>query len=159
MDSIKGPCFRKGALCEAVLRSLPDWFGIEEAVRQYALDIDRLPTFLVMDGDRALGFLSLKIHNEYSAELYVMGIRPEAQRQGIGRGLLGKAEAFLREQGIEYLQVKTLGSSHPDEHYAKTRAFYLAMGFRPIEEFFQTWNAENPCLVMVKKISEQGIIP
>ncbi len=121
MDPIEGPCFGKGALCEAVLRSLPDWFGIEEAVRQYALDIDCLPTFLVMDGDRALGFLSVKIHNEYSAEVYVMGVRQEAQRQGIGRGLVGKAEAFLREQGIEYLQVKTLGPSRLDEHYARTR--------------------------------------
>ncbi len=150
---MEGPCFGKGALCEAVLRALPDWFGIEEAVRQYAVDIDCLPTILVMDGDRVLGFLSVKIHNEYSAEVYVMGVRPEAQRQGIGRGLVERAEAFLRERGIEYLQVKTLGPSHPDEHYAKTRAFYLAMGFRPIEEFSQIWNVENPCLIMVKRIA------
>ncbi len=150
----EGPCYGKSMVCEAVLRSLPDWFGIEEAIKHYAQEIDRLPTFLVMDGDRSLGFLSIKIHNPYSAELYVMGVRQEAHRQGIGRALVGRAETFLREQGIEYLQVKTLGPSRPNEHYARTRAFYLAMGFRPIEEFFEIWNAENPCLLMVKKISE-----
>jgi ribosomal protein S18 acetylase RimI-like enzyme len=49
------------------------------------------------------------------------------------------------------MQVKTLGPSRPDEHYAKTRAFYEALGFRPLEEFKQIWDENNPCLVMVKR--------
>jgi hypothetical protein len=50
------------------------------------------------------------------------------------------------------MQVKTLGPSRLDEHYAKTRAFYEAMGFRPLEEFKQIWDENNPCLVMVKRL-------
>jgi hypothetical protein len=48
--------------------------------------------------------------------------------------------------------VKTLGPSSDDSNYAKTRAFYSAMGFRPLEEFKQIWDEHNPCLVMVKRI-------
>jgi hypothetical protein len=64
-----------------------------------------------------------------------------------------KAEAWLRQRGVEYLQVKTLGPSHPDEGYARTRAFYFALGFRPLEEFEQLWDADNPCLLMVKSLT------
>jgi hypothetical protein len=37
---ITGPEFNQGAICEPILRSLPDWFGIEEANRQFLLDIE-----------------------------------------------------------------------------------------------------------------------
>ena len=58
----------------------------------------------------------------------------------------------MKTSSVEYLQVKTLGPSHPDENYASTRAFYLAMGFRPLEEFKHIWDEHNPCLIMVKKL-------
>ena len=81
-----------------------------------------------------------------------MGILPEAHRQGLGRRLVSAAEAYLREQGVEYFQVKTLGPSHSDPGYARTRAFYQGVGFRPLEEFPLLWDVDNPCLIMVKKI-------
>jgi hypothetical protein len=45
-----------------------------------------------------------------------------------------------------------LSAVHPDQGYAKTRAFYQAMGFCPLEELPDFWDAENPCLRMVKKL-------
>jgi hypothetical protein len=51
-----------------------------------------------------------------------------------------------------------LGSKTPsvtDEHYARTRAFYQAMGFRPLEEFKQIWDEANPCGLMVKYLGKQ----
>ncbi|HTX93270.1 MAG TPA: GNAT family N-acetyltransferase [Anaerolineales bacterium] len=135
-----------------ILRLLPGWFGLETALLQYEKDIDGLPTFLAKDGGAVLGFLSLKQHNPYSAEVLVMGVRPEVQRGGLGRVLVQATEAYARGLGVEYLQVKTLGPSNPDPGYAKTRLFYEAMGFRPLEEFKQIWDANNPCLVMVKWI-------
>ena len=50
------------------------------------------------------------------------------------------------------LQVKTLGPSHPSEHYAATRQFYVARGFRPLEELTEIWGEDNPCLIMVKRL-------
>jgi ribosomal protein S18 acetylase RimI-like enzyme len=153
IPTLSGPLFNQGSRCETILRALPDWFGMEEAIQEYTRAIDQLATFLARDNDRLLGFLTVKEHNPYAAELYVMGILPEAHRQGLGRRLVAAAEAFLLKRGVEYLQVKTLGPSHPDPGYAKTRAFYLAVGFRPMEEFPQIWDENNPCLIMVKKIA------
>ena len=62
------------------------------------------------------------------------------------------AEAWLREQAVEYLQVKTLGPSREDAGYARTRAFYIALNFRPLEELKQLWDEHNPCLIMVKRL-------
>jgi ribosomal protein S18 acetylase RimI-like enzyme len=185
--AILGPLLEQSRLCEPILRSLPQWFGIEAAIQHYLAEIDSLPTFLASlplpfrEGDRGevgrgvkgevmeaaseeasggpaeniAGFLTVKQHNPYSAELLVLGVHPEFHRQGIGSLLLQAAERFLLQEGTEYLQVKTLGPSHPDESYARTRAFYLASGFRPLEEFPQIWNEANPCLIMIKRLEIQ----
>lgn len=149
---IEGPYFEKSAVCTPIIRSLGEWFGIEEAIVHYSNTIDHLPTWLAGEADRVLGFVSIKQHTPYSAEVYVMGILQEAHHQGIGRALIEASQAWLRSQNVEYLQVKTLGPSDPDESYAKTRTFYKAMGFRPMEEFKQIWDADNPCLIMIKKL-------
>ena len=51
-------------------------------------------------------------------------------------------------------QVKTLSATHPDVHYARTREFYLSIGFIELEEFPELWGSANPCLLMVKAISQ-----
>jgi GNAT superfamily N-acetyltransferase len=137
----------RSRLCESILRELPEWFGIETATAAYIRDVADLPTFTV-EGD---GFLALKLHGEKAAEIYVMGVRPAHHRQGIGTALLACAESYLCARGVEYLQVKTLGPSRPDEEYERTRRFYEARGFVPLEELHGLW-PENPCLIMVKRL-------
>lgn len=149
---IEGPYFGKSQDCTAIIRSLPEWFGIEEAIVHYSNSIDHLPTWLAGEAERVLGFVSIKQHTQYSAEVYVMGILQEAHHKGIGRALIEQSQEWLRSQDVEYLQVKTLGPSDPDAGYAKTRAFYAAVGFRPVEEIKQIWGEENPCLIMIKKL-------
>ena len=70
-----------------------------------------------------------------------------AARHGASRSRGG----YLRARGVEYLQVKTLGPSDPDEGYARTRAFYEARGFVALEEIHGLWE-HNPCLLMVKRL-------
>lgn len=81
-----------------------------------------------------------------------MGVLPDHHRRGIGRAMLVYAEHILAAENIECLQVKTLGPSKQDEGYEKTRAFYSAYGFRPIEECLDLWDAENPALQMIKMV-------
>ena len=71
---------------------------------------------------------------------------------GAGKARPTAAQDWLKTQAVEYLQVKTLGPSNSDLHYAATRGFYQAMGFRPLEEFKQIWDEHNPCLVMIKRL-------
>jgi len=150
---VQGPLTGQSSICEPILRSLPNWFGIEESNRRYIRDTDRMPTFVSLIDNEAAGFLTIKIHNQYSAEIQVLGVRPEKHRQGLGRAMLVRAEEYLRGEGVEFLQVKTLSPSRPDEGYDKTRAFYQAMGFRPLEEFPDMWDKNNPCLQMIKALS------
>ena len=138
----------RSRLCEIVLADLQDWFGFEEVNAAYVRDVAQLPTFGV--GDDAL--LSLKLHNPRAAEVYVMGVRRIRHRQGLGRALMAAADDYLRGRRFEYLQVKTLGPSFPDEGYERTRLFYEACGFVPLEEIHGLWDTDNPCLLMVKRL-------
>jgi ribosomal protein S18 acetylase RimI-like enzyme len=149
---IEEPALGRTDVCEPILRSLPDWFGIERSIVQYLKDMETMPTLVAKTASEAVGFLTLKKQNDYSAEIHVIAVSPEAHRCGVGKRLLEAAENILRRDGIEYLQVKTRGPSKPDEHYERTRAFYMAVGFRPLEEFTDLWDENNPCLVMVKKL-------
>lgn len=68
-----------------------------------------------------------------------MGIYPRWQRHGLGQALVTAAETWLLEQGVQFLQVKTLAEIHPDPFYACTRAFYNKMGFRPLDVIETIW--------------------
>jgi ribosomal protein S18 acetylase RimI-like enzyme len=150
---ITGPLQNQSSVCVPILRNLPEWFGIEEAILDYEREIEQLPTFVAQTDGNVVGFLSLKQHNLFSAEILVMAVHPEAQRSGIGRALVAAAENHVRLLGIEYMQVKTLGPSRPDEGYARTRAFYEAIGYRPLEELTKIWDEQNPCLIMIKSLT------
>ncbi len=136
--------------CEQILRGLPDWFGIEEAIVDYVEQIGKLPTLVARTADETVGFLSIEQHGDAAAEIIVMGVAKSHHRRGIGRALLDAAEAHLRRRGVAFLQVKTLSPSHPSPEYALTRRFYRAVGFEPLQEFPTLWDEANPCLQMIK---------
>jgi predicted kinase/ribosomal protein S18 acetylase RimI-like enzyme len=144
-----------GPICREVLGALPAWFGIEEAIDDYAAVADRSPTEVASVGGKDVGFLTVVLHSPYAAEIHVMGVLPDYHRQGIGAELLRHAEESLAVDGVEYLQVKTLSANKEHDGYERTRAFYLASGFRPLEELPGLWGQENPALQMVKGLSPE----
>jgi len=148
VEEIADPAERS-RIAEAVLHDLPAWFGIEDATAAYIEAAASLPTFAV---EPDLAFLSLKQHTPHAVELYVMGVRREHHRRGIGRALVAAAEAWCRTHGIRYLHVKTLGPSNSNPGYDATRAFYEALGFIPLEELHGYWDEENPTLILVKDV-------
>lgn len=142
----------EGAVCERIMRALPEWFGIEASLVAYVRDIEAMESWLALVDREAAGFLTLHAHGPRSAEIQVMAVLPNLHGRGIGRALVAHAEAALRARGGVYLQVKTLGPSRPNEHYARTRAFYEGRGFVPLEEN-RLWGETNPCLIMVKHLA------
>ncbi|BAY77017.1 hypothetical protein NIES25_34750 [Nostoc linckia NIES-25] len=62
---------RKGEIVEGILRSLPNWFGIESGIVEYCDRVNELSLFAaVAQTDAVVGFLSLKEHNELTGEIY-----------------------------------------------------------------------------------------
>jgi GNAT superfamily N-acetyltransferase len=150
--AIRGPLSGQGALAEGLLRALPDWFGIEQAIVDYARAADEGPTFVIEAKGAAVGFLTLKPTSAHAIEVHVMAVLPGEQRRGVGRALTERAAAYARAGGFVLLRVKTLAASDPDPNYAATRAFYAAVGFLPLEELPHIWGPENPCLVLVRTL-------
>jgi GNAT superfamily N-acetyltransferase len=140
----------KGALCAEILAALPTWFGMHESNAAYIRDVEAMPMFAVFDGAKPLGFIALGRSTPSAIEIHVMGVRPEQHRGGVGRALVERAEAFARKAAVPFLTVKTLSSRDADEGYARTRAFYTAMGFLPVEELPESWTPDNPLVVMLK---------
>jgi GNAT superfamily N-acetyltransferase len=143
-----------GQVCRRILGTLPTWFGIPQSVEDYVSVADQAPTVVASLAGEDVGFLTVLRHSPYSAEIYVMGVLPEHHRQGIGRRMVKDAEISLARDGVEFLQVKTLSATNPDEGYQKTRAFYLACGFRPLQEFSELWGPGQPALQMVKTVAQ-----
>lgn len=139
----------RSALCERVLRALPEWFGIEESLVGYVRQVAGLTTFAACAGEEAAGFLSLLRHTECAQEICVMGVLREYHRTGAGRALVAAAAQRARREGATFLTVKTVAETSPDEGYARTRAFYRAVGFLPVEVFPDLWDEQNPCLLSV----------
>ena len=141
-----------GAIARAVLDTLPDWFGIPEANDTYVAFVDAHDTWTATTADgTVVGLISGRRHFPETAEIELLAVVPASHRGGVGRALLDAFEAFHRAGGVRMIEVKTLGPSNPDEGYAKTRAFYLGVGFLPIEEL-DIWAPENPALLMVKPV-------
>jgi GNAT superfamily N-acetyltransferase len=137
---------------ERILRALPEWFGLEEALVGYVRDADRLPTVVARAGDEIVGVCLIRRHTPVAAEIELLAVPPELHRHGIGRRLIERVVDDLRGDGVELLQVKTFGPSGESEEYERTRAFYAALGFMPLEERTDIWGPENPCLISVKPL-------
>jgi GNAT superfamily N-acetyltransferase len=150
--AIVGPVTGHGALCEELLRGLPDWFGIEASIVEYRRTVEDLPTFVAEVDGEAAGLLALRPTSPAALEIHVVAVRRAYHRRGIGRALVERAAAYARDQGFSLQHVKTLGPEIEDEGYAGTRAFYAAMCFMPLEAIPAVWGPENPCLIMVRPL-------
>jgi GNAT superfamily N-acetyltransferase len=141
------------AVVDALLRALPEWFGIESSIVDYVESAAELPTYLArpagLGSHQPVGVLLAARHFPGAAEIHLMAVDRSSHRRGVGRALVEALERDLVADGVSLLEVKTLGPSHPDSGYAKTRLFYQAMGFAPLEEIHDLWPG-NPCLIMVK---------
>jgi GNAT superfamily N-acetyltransferase len=157
-----------------ILGELPEWFGIDRFTHEYVEAAAKFPNYVAVaapepaprggapapaieaDGGKipsedVLGVLLVDQRYPTSAEVHLLAVRRKHHRGGIGRTLVRRVEDDLRAQGVRLLSVKTFGPSASDPDFDRTRAFYTACGFHPVEEFPDLW-ADNPCILMVKAL-------
>lgn len=139
-----------------IMNALPEWFSPAEDISNKSVIHREYPFFAAFDGNKAIGFAVLKIHNQYTAEIYNFGVLREYHRKGIGHQLMAVCVEYCKEKHYKFLTVKTLDESAIYEPYNGTRAFYRREDFYPLEVFTCVWDEENPCLFMVKVLGDDG---
>jgi len=164
----------KAGISRAIMGSLPQWFNPPDSIDGHAEAHKDYPYFAAYgygggceggcdggcggesgydgEGGSPIGFIALKIHNPYTADVYHIGVLERLHRKGVGRRLMDAAKAYCLDGGYTYLTVKTLDASAAYEPYERTRAFYRGMGFIPLEVFTKFWNEGNPCLFMACRL-------
>jgi len=133
---------------------LPEWFGVEASIAEYVDGVRDKPFYGVFDGDKAVGFVAIKVHSAHTAEVYVMGLKKAYHWRGFGKKLIRVCEDYCRWHSMIFLTVKTLAATVNNKHYARTRGFYENMGFKTLEVFPLHWDAANPCLFMAKYVKD-----
>ncbi len=83
--------------------------------------------FVEKEDERVLGYVCVgpRALADRVYDLYWIAVDPAAQRLGVGRRLLARAESTVREKGGRILVIETSGT----EKYAGTRAFYQSLGY------------------------------
>jgi ribosomal protein S18 acetylase RimI-like enzyme len=139
-------------ICDKVLHSLPDWFGIESAILDYIKGVGEGVFISAYIDGKSVGFASMHETSVYADEIYVMGILKENHRMGIGRRMIEICSEECRKNEKMFLLVKTISERLDDPFYKNTREFYKAAGFLELEELPTLWGENNPCLNMIKLI-------
>ena len=121
--------------CDAIVASLPEWFGMDEGIRECAAAVRTQPGLVAEVDGMVTGFLTLARPYPGTPEISWLAVHARGRRRGIGRALVVAASDQLRAQGDRLVLVKTLSDrTEPGPEYAETRAFYVAMGFVPVAE-------------------------
>ena len=84
----------KTAITLKIMHSLPAWFNPPDDIDKKAIIHRGYPFFVAYDGTEPIGFIALKIHNEYTADVFIIGVIEQYHRQGIGRRLLEAPEEY-----------------------------------------------------------------
>lgn len=140
------------AITLEIMNALLKWFSPPEDIIKKSIAHKEMPFFTAYEGDRAVGFIALKAHNQFAIELYNVGVLEEYHHRGIGSALMQAVEQYCIESEYKFITVKTLDSSAQYEPYERTRSFYIKNGFIPLEVFKTYWDEENPCLFLAKYI-------
>jgi rhodanese-related sulfurtransferase/GNAT superfamily N-acetyltransferase len=138
--------------CDAIIASLPDWFGDENGIQECAAAVRAEPGFVASVDDVGVAFLTVARPRDLVVEISWMAVRPDHRGGGHGRALVDALVQTLHDDGTRFLAVKTLSDRDPSPPYAQTRAFYEAMGFTPLMDL-DIWGPENPALLYVRSVA------
>ncbi|NJE47482.1 N-acetyltransferase [Thermococcus sp. GR7] len=134
--------------CLQIAKGLPEWFN-EAGLKAMERDLQRETTFVAVEKDQVLGFITVKPLNEKALEILWMAVKREKREKGIGSELLAFIEGWALEKGFEVLVVKTSGDLF-HKPYDETRKFYEKRGFVRVAliDPYHEWG--EPALIYVK---------
>lgn len=141
----------KENFCTEILEALPEWFEIPESREMYAKNCREIPLWVDMEENVARGFIAMRQTSKYAVEVYVMGVKKDYHRLGIGKKLFDVFYLYAKEKNYEFIQVKTVCEGIYAD-YNLTNVFYQKMGFKELECMEELWDKANPCQVYVMAV-------
>jgi N-acetylglutamate synthase-like GNAT family acetyltransferase len=131
--------------CDAVLASLPYFFGNPVGIEACAAAVRTQRGWVADDDGMIIGFVTIEASTSQAAEITWLAVHAEHRRGGIGRRLVERVVDVLTREGVEMLCVMTLGPSVPEpgvaDSYEGTRTFYRRVGFVAVKELaLSTWS-------------------
>ena len=100
---------------ERILRSLPEWFGIEDAIRSYVADAGSAESHLAMRDGEVIGVALVQERFSRSAELTLIAVHADHRHRGAGFALVEAVASSLARRGFAVLEVHTVGPSYEDD--------------------------------------------
>ncbi len=143
----------KEKISREILNDLPEWFGMPESTEEYITDSQDKPFIACFMDNEAIGFVVLNSTSVDCADIFVMGIKKNYHRMGIGTKLNDAYEKLAKKLGYTYTQVKTVQSGHYKE-YDITNNFYKSVGYKELEVFPTLWDEWNLCQIYIKYIGD-----
>ncbi len=116
----------EGILSEKqIVYMLEMMYSVESLTKQ--IEINKHLFFLAQEKNQALGFVSIELHyqNQSVTKIHKIYILPTAQRKGVGRMLMQKAEEVARKHQNTKLQLNV-------NRHNKASNFYHKLGFQAI---------------------------
>lgn len=138
-------------LCRTITKDLPEYFGLPEANKHYAIGVKMRTNFAAKEEGNYIGLISIDFPYPNNANVYWVAVRRNFHRQGVGKQLIDAACHFAKMQGATTITVETLSPSESEENYLKTYRFYQSVGFNALFDLKPTgyeWNM----VYMVKQL-------
>jgi len=112
----------------ALIASLPEWFTPEEV--ETVREVVGPPAVVAIgDAGEIVGFLAWEQRTD-EWEVCWVAVAREFHRRGLGRHMVEMMLARARAARVGRIRVQTVAPTTEYEPYARTRAFYEALGFR-----------------------------
>lgn len=141
--------------CDAVLRSLPYHFGVDDGIAECARAVRECDGLVAEHDGEVVGFLTIEPHFDTSAEITWMAVHADHRGRGTGHRLIERLTADLHAAGRQFLFVATLSDLRPEPGveggYNRTRAFYRSAGFTPALNMPDIWPG-NPAMYFVMSL-------
>jgi len=104
-----------------------DWRWRKKRHVDADIDANASGIFVAEEEGEVVGYISTRVDPETKiGGIPNFSVLPGHQKKGIGRKLAEAAEAYLKEQGMEYARIETLASNDVGLH------FYPKLGFQEV---------------------------
>lgn len=141
--------------CDAIMRSLPDWFSHEGGLRACAEAVRTQSGWVAEEAGRVVGFATWEERTPATAEVTWMAVERSRRNDGIGTAIIERLAVDLAGRGYKLALAMTSASSRQEpagpDSYEDTRRFWLARGFQPLIEL-DIWDT-NIALLLVRSLA------